>query len=348
MNEKEKRLAEFCRSNGHAGVLLARRSNIAWLTDGADTHCDQFTALGVARVLWTPRSRTVLTDNIEAARLKAEEFGRGWGWQVTNWWQPQASPPGRLARDYPDDCLTDLRATLTPGDIRTIRALGADVAEIIAACMKRIRIGMTEHDIAGLVMGAMRPRAIVLPVLLVAADDRVDRFRHPIPTARRVRKKAMVAVCAQRRGLIVSVTRLVHFGALPETLRRKHDAVCRVDAALHAATRPGTPWNDALAAGIRAYRETGFADQWKLHHQGGPMGYECRDYKATPAETRQVQPRQAVGWNPSISGTKSEDTILSTGEVLTGMRDWPVHATGRPDILVRRSAARGRSRTARR
>jgi len=41
-----------------------------------------------------------------------------------------------------------------------------------------------------------------------------------------------------------------------------------------------------------------------------------------------------VGWNPSITGTKSEDTILSSGEVITGMKNWPVCGS-RPDILCR-------------
>jgi hypothetical protein len=64
------------------------------------------------------------------------------------------------------------------------------------------------------------------------------------------------------------------------------------------------------------------------------MGYEPRDFKATPTETRTVVVHQAVGWNPSITGTKSEDTILSDGEMLTSTRDWPMCGT-RPDVLRR-------------
>ena len=61
---------------------------------------------------------------------------------------------------------------------------------------------------------------------------------------------------------------------------------------------------------------------------------EGRDYLVTPGETRRVVENQAVGWNPSITGTKSEDTILSSGEVLTEMKNWPVRGS-RPDILCR-------------
>jgi hypothetical protein len=54
---------------------------------------------------------------------------------------------------------------------------------------------------------------------------------------------------------------------------------------------------------------------------------------------------QPFAWNPSITGTKSEDTILATStgpEIITPARDWPMvsvegddGAWQRPDILVR-------------
>ena len=96
----------------------------------------------------------------------------------------------------------------------------------------------------------------------------------------------------------------------------------------------GVRWCDILARGIRVYGNNGFGGEWRKHHQGGPMGYEGRDFKATPTEKRKVVRNQLVGWNPSITGTKSEDTILSSGEVLTPTPHWPRCGT-RPDILCR-------------
>jgi Xaa-Pro dipeptidase len=87
---------------------------------------------------------------------------------------------------------------------------------------------------------------------------------------------------------------------------------------------------------VTAYAEQGYADEWLKHFQGGPMGYATRDFWATPTEQRFIAENQAVGWNPSITGTKSEDTMLSTGEVLTQTPGWPMNGT-RPDIMVRRT-----------
>jgi Xaa-Pro aminopeptidase len=335
MNEKELRLAEFCKQRKVDGVWLRRRTNIAWLTDGADVHVDASSTTGVGSVVWTPRRKTVLCNNIEDRRLREEEFGKDWSFEVGRWWEPGKGPKGKLATDFPDDPFSELRASLTELELGRIRELGRATADATEQVMLTIRRGETEHEIAGDLMGRLRKQGIQVPVLLIASDERISKYRHPIPTSKKVEKTVMVIACPRQHGLIVAITRLAHFGKkLPPELRRKHDAVCKVDAAFHAATAPGQRWCDILEVGRQVYRETGFADEWTLHHQGGPMGYEGRDYLATPGETRRVAVNQAVGWNPSITGTKSEDTILSSGEVLTGMKNWPNCGT-RPDILCR-------------
>jgi hypothetical protein len=350
------RLARYCAEHRVDGVWLRRRANIAWVADGADVHCDLFSELGVASILWTPSSRIVLTDDIEAARLAAEEFGSGWDVRSARWFEPPPEPSGRLATDWPVDAIAPLRFSLSAREVERVRALGREAAEAMQTVMHGVARGASEHEVAADLGASLRRRGILLPVCLVAADERIARFRHPIPTDKRVERVLMAAICAQRQGLIVSLTRLVHFGALDADLRRRHDAVVRVDAALHAATIVGAGFGDVLAAGLRVYAETGFADEWTKHHQGGPMGYAARDFKATPGEARVVEASQLVGWNPSITGTKSEDTILAgptsssthsgpaSAELLTRMSDWPdCNAAGsdaasaeRPDILVRR------------
>ena len=335
MNEKDQRLAAYCKERGLDGVWLKRRTNIAWITDGADVHVDASSSTGVGSVVWTPRRKIVICDNIEDRRLREEEFGSEWAFEVSNWWESQRSPKGKFGTDFPDDRFADLRASLTQKELQRIRALGQATAHALEKVMKSIRPGQTEHEVAGDLVGRLRKQGIQVPVMLVASDRRIARYRHPIPTSKQVEKTVMVAACPRQHGLIVAVTRLVHFGKkLPPELRRRHDAVCRIDAAMHAATAPGQRWSDILDVGIQVYEETGFRDEWRHHHQGGPMGYEGRDYKATPTEHRRVVENQAVGWNPSITGTKSEDTILSSGEVLTSMRNWP-KCGWRPDILCR-------------
>jgi hypothetical protein len=81
-----------------------------------------------------------------------------------------------------------------------------------------------------------------------------------------------------------------------------------------AHTRPGVLARDVLQKGIDAYREKGYPDEWKLHHQGGSIGYTGRDYRANLKTPDIIRENQAFTWNPSIAGTKSEDTILATSK----------------------------------
>lgn len=348
MGEKDRRLAEFCKREGFDGVSLRRRSNIAWVTDGADTHIDLSDRRGIAEVVWTPRRKVVITDNIEAGRLRAEEFGSDWEVVESNWWESPREAPAdglRLASDWPEDVIAPLRWSLTELEVQRVRELGRDAAGVLEGVMREAvagagAAGWTEHRLAGEVIGRLRALNIHAPVMLVASDDRFKRFRHPIPTDKAISRIVMAAICAQRFGLTVSATRIASFEPIDDDRRRRHEAVCRVDRALHRATRPGVRWCDVLQAGLDEYRATGFADEWTRHHQGGPMGYELREFKATPTQTQAVVDRQLVGWNPSITGTKSEDTIIVSApghEIVTATDGWPVIGEGteaRPDILI--------------
>jgi Xaa-Pro aminopeptidase len=81
-----------------------------------------------------------------------------------------------------------------------------------------------------------------------------------------------------------------------------------------AQSRPGIPAKEVLQKGIDAYKEKGYPEEWKFHHQGGSIGYTGRDYRVNLRTPDIIQENQAFTWNPSITGTKSEDTILATSK----------------------------------
>ena len=91
----------------------------------------------------------------------------------------------------------------------------------------------------------------------------------------------------------------------------------------------------------------GFPGEERLHHQGGACGYLSRDWIAHPRSTEEVESPQAFAWNPSITGTKVEETcIVADGkaEPVTATPGWPVleiEAAGRVYALPgRRSSQR--------
>jgi hypothetical protein len=61
-----------------------------------------------------------------------------------------------------------------------------------------------------------------------------------------------------------------------------------------------------------AYKEFGYENEWKLHNQGGAQGYLARDIRAVPDAKDLIEENQAICWNPSITGTKTEDAFIAT------------------------------------
>lgn len=220
-----------------------------------------------------------------------------------------------------------MRASLLAGEVRRVEQLGGVTVQVAESVCRDLHRGQTEYEVAAAIHDRALAEGARVPVCLVAADDRIATRRHPLPTDRAIRRRAMVAVCVERGGLNCSVTRLVNFEPVGDDLRRRHHAVCRVDAAAVRAARAGRPLHDVFADVVREYRRVGFPDEWMQHHQGGSTGYQPRDVIAGPHAAAVVQEQQLLAWNPSIAGTKSEDTMLATTDgfrwITEPSADWP-------------------------
>jgi antitoxin VapB len=338
--EKQSRIHSLLAEHQLDALLLRRVSSFAWATGGAASYVNTATTEGAASLLLTPAGRYVVTNNIEATRLEQEEklAVQGWElraapWHETNQAIAELTPGLRLGADgaYPGatDLSTEfarLRTHLTPAEGERFRALGRLCAAAMEAAIRAVRPGRSEYEIAALLARETQSRGAQPIVNLIATDERIFQFRHPLPTAQKLGRYAMLVLCGRKWGLVCSITRLVHFGRLPAELRRKAEATARVDATFLAATRPGRTLGEIFQRALAVYAATGFAGEWQLHHQGGPAGYEPREFLATPNSTDVVAVGQAYAWNPSITGTKSEDTILvgeSGHEVLTTISGWP-------------------------
>ena len=361
MNERQQKarwVKELLDERGLDALLLQRVSSFAWYTGGAASYVNTATDFGAASLLLTPQADYVLANNIEAPRLEQEEKLTEQGFDViAPFWYARADPAEELTRglrlgaDVPYPGATDLsaevgrlRARLTPEEGERFRQLGRICAEAMDAAIRQVRPGQNEYEIAALLAGEAQARGAQPIVNLIATDRRIFSFRHPLPVDKIMERYGMLVLCGRKWGLVCSITRLVHFGPLPEELQRKQEACAGVDATFIAATRPGARLGDVFSRAVAAYAETGYPDEWKLHHQGGSASYEPREHVATAASDEVVYEGQAFAWNPSITGTKSEDTILvgaHANEILSAIPGWPVievevdgQIIPRPAILV--------------
>ena len=354
---KQQRMRELIAKHSLDGLLLQRVSSFAWATCGAASFVNTAVSFTASMLLITPTHRYLIANNIETPRFEREEKLAAQGWELRPRYWHESSALAELTRglkigtDMPhptaldlSDAIARLRAHLTPAEGERFRALGQLSAEAMNAAIHADKPGQTEFEIAARLGEQAQARGAQPIVNLIATDERVFNFRHPLPTAKKLERYAMLVLGARKWGLTCSITRLVHFGKVPDEIRRKAIAVARVDATLIANTRPGKTLGEIFAMAAEAYAETGFADEWKLHHQGGAAGYEPREYLGTPESQDVVLVGQAFAWNPSITGAKSEDTILvgeNGNEILTTIADSPtisvpIHQKSitRPAILV--------------
>ncbi len=330
IKEKERRVKEFLQRKGLKGLLLKRQANFSWMTCGGLNLVGITTEFGATSLLITENSKFVISNNIEAPRMTDEEgLGKqGFGIETFPWFEDQEVfimkdllGEGPLGSDVPfpnatmlAEDIARLRYSLTPEEIKRYRWLGERVSLALEKTLMKTKQGETESEVAGRLCNELWKDRIDPVTLMSAADDRVYRFRHPIPTEKKIKKYLMVSVNARKWGLIVSLTRFVHFGRLPKELRKKYETNVFIDCTFMAHTHPEVPAREVFQKGIDAYQERGYPDEWKLHHQGGSIGYTGRDYRANFKTPDLIQEQQAFTWNPSIAGTKSEDTILATSK----------------------------------
>lgn len=351
--ERRARLMRFLDQEGLDALVLRRPSSLAWAAGGARTYIDVSGEAGVAWLVVTRDEVRVVTSRIEVDRLQAEELpGDELRWTVLDWDVDLATAvpsgdrvgvDGVLAgrRDV-SAALEAARRALLPAERELYRALGRDAAEALTTTARACGPGDDEHHWAARASAELVARGADPLVVLVAGQDRVGRYRHPLPTAARAGDLAMVVVCARRHGLFANVSRFVSAVPLTAEVADAQERLLRVEAAFLDATRPGTPVGRAFTEGTAAYGTHGFdPDEWRRHHQGGPTGYLSRDHIATAACTEPVEEGQAFAWNPSVPGLKVEDTVIATAdgpEIVTVDPAWPtVEVAGRrrPLVLIR-------------
>jgi Xaa-Pro aminopeptidase len=327
IDEKKKRLRALLEELDLSGIYLKKSANFAWVTGGGYNIVGLATEMGVSGVLITRSHQYVVCNNIEAPRMEREERVMEQGYQIVDypWYDDQevslvrslGGPALGADHAFPNAIdisgkLNRLRYSLTSWEIDRYVIQARETSRITEEIAMAIRPGDEERAVVGKLSQRLWSQGMDFIVAFCAADDRISLFRHPVATDRKIEKRAMISVNSRRRGLIVSITRFIQFGKVPAELRRLYENNVYIDCSMMAATVPGRPASEVFKAALKAYAEKGYPEEYKLHHQGGAIGYFGRDYKVTAETNEIIAENQAFTWNPSITGMKSEDTMLAT------------------------------------
>lgn len=328
---KVARLQEAMAAEGLDAVLINKSNNFAWITAGASNIITRYSEEGVTTIVITKEgARYILANSIEYPRIVAEEHIEELGFEIKSqiWYEnhhleyvKEIVGSGKYGADvnFPgavdaNGLINRCQYSLTDNDIARYLHLGHTFSMALEECLATVRPGDTELDVAGRINAALWKYDIDPVLFLVATDDRILNFRHCIPTDRKIGKRMMVSCNGRYKGLVTKTTRFVNFGQPDEAFVKQYLDTVDIENKMMAATTIGT---DDLVPHMLArqlYADKGYPEMWKVHHQGGPQGYSNGYYLVTEENHGIVHENQCYCYNPSITGTKTEDGFIVTKE----------------------------------
>lgn len=349
VTEKLGRLKALLKERDLDAIILKKGANVAWAIGGR-AHVPTTLELACMDLVISQDGIEVITNKIEAERLIAEELSGIERVTVINWFEGRDAqlPQGeRVGIDGPDPLrvnlsteIETLRRDLNQDEVARLRQISIDSSIALGEAIRHAKRGINEVELAGSIARECWERDLEPVVLLVAGEERLSKFRHPLPTTAPLGSRFMGVICARRKGLIASVTRIASFTKIDNETQHWYERLLDVERTFINESKVGAKLSDVVRAGVAEYRNQGFdSEEWTRHHQGGPTGYLPRDFPAHERTEREITLHNALAWNPSGKGLKLEDTILTTHsgpEILTIDPEWPtqmVFERARPSLL---------------
>ncbi|NJO25564.1 MAG: M24 family metallopeptidase [Bacteroidia bacterium] len=345
---KLKRVQQFLQRQSLKGILLTKVNNFSWITAGiGDNHIVITSETGPASLLIMRDGKKYLIANTtEVSHLMQEDLnGLGYEPLQFEWFEATGDidpklkaiesfgESGEIGTDVPysnlkyiENEFAPLRYELTPSEIKKYRWVGNQSSEAVAAVCRLIKPGMTEKEIESVTSNELMKRGLRPTVILIGTDERVLNYYHYPPQEKKLKKYAIVNVCARRWGLVSSVARYVYFGTPPDSLLKALNASATICANMQHASKPGAVASSIFTQTKNWYKQFGYEDYWKKIHVGGGIGYAEREWVTSDDCKEILKPNQALAWNPFTKGALSFDTFIlydSSIENITSLTNWP-------------------------
>ena len=340
---KYRRVLDYMEASRWDAIVIGTQSNFSWISCGGKSRVLITSEGADALVVLTLDSKTLVAYTMDGQRNYDEELtGLGFDLISTRWNGKSREEivqdlikGKRTLSDIPLEGATwnnqefyKLHYPLTQWEIERYREIGRESEILLRLVVDQIRPGMTEKEVEGRLVSAFAVKGFVSTVVLVGSDERNFKYRHPIPSDKKIGSYVILVLCPRKYGLHVPITRSVCFSHdLDNETVKKFEAASTIAANCIAHTTPGSKFSDIFEMQKGLYAELGYRDEWLNHFQGGITGYIPNDSSLCFDPSAIIKQNQACNWFITITGVNTEDSILSGpagGEFLTHSGEWPL------------------------
>ncbi len=349
---KEKRLLDFLDLHDYDAAVIGRAENFAWITGGGENRVVLNSEIGFSYLVITREKKTVVSLIADGEKVLIEELeGLGYSLDVLKWYEK--SKESRVLElveglhvisdiplpsvDFKPSSFYPLYYPLTENEVQKYRLLGKLTEQILYDATYKIKPGMTEYQVQGMLAGMYGEQNIDISVMLIGSDYRIGAYRHCLPSNKEIEKLLLISPAVKKWGLHANVARMICFGEIPEDTKRRYEAVKEIEAESISLSTPGRLFSEILAVQKKMYHEFGFGDEWQNHFQGGVTGYMVSDPTLCMDKQNKLIGNQSYDWFITITGAKGEELTLNvdgTIEVPTVNGVWPTKTYKRNNILI--------------
>ncbi len=217
---------------------------------------------------------------------------------------------------------------MTELEMERLRWLGKTLNSIFMEMAKHVRSETSEMELAAEFQYLQSAQGISSDVLIAGSDDRIFKYRHPMPTNKKIEKFVMLHSASRKWGLHAPVTRLYSIGTPMKEFLRVFKAVAEIQASVFDCLKPGMFYSQILGLLKDWYAQAGYADEWKNHFQGGPTGYVIVDADRC-LTTKTIQSNTPFEWFITVPRSKTAElTLLGTKglEIASNGDLWPQYS----------------------
>ncbi len=336
---KRERLREWMDKRGLDGVILSKADSFAWITTGGNNRVVNDSEIGVGHIVITKDEHYLIAYYMDADRLYEEQVP-GQGYQLIKMYWHEGDERIKAKKlaglnagadthmpdvEYIAQEINDLQWPITQLELDRYRVLGKIHNDVLLKIFNQVMPGMRENEVYSSVVSEFSKYDIKVDVSICGSDERIDKYRHILPTDKQIDKYLILGPVISKSGLHSLVSRSMYFGDPPERIKKAFKAAATIQGRIFKELKPGLKFSKILELQKKWYADLGYPDGWHYHFQGGPTGYVVVDVGKNQTNQEICAP-QPYSWFTTIQGAKVEELSILTHkgiEIASMFNNWP-------------------------